>query len=89
MPRADADNPWEDIFPSMLRSCWTATAPVRSKITSRRQCPQTGIGDALKYSASRRGENRPGKAAGCVCRRVDPWRAGVAAQGCSRYGARG
>jgi hypothetical protein len=44
---------------------------------------------SLMYSASRRGENRPRKAAGCVCCRAAGLcerRAGVAAQGVQPHG---
>ena len=72
MPRTDADDPWEYIFPSrcyalaglQLHLCVRRSPHVASAL-------KPASGTSLMYSASRRGENRPRKAAGCVCRRVD------------------
>ena len=76
----------------VLRSCGTARhlSVRRSPCVASALKPESAT--SLRYSASRRGENRPRKAAGCVCRRrlAARWRgcAGRAAArdsvGCAR-----
>jgi hypothetical protein len=89
MPRADADDPWEYIFPSR---CY-ARAGLQLHLSVRRSpyvasALKPASATSLRCSASRRGENRPRKAAGCVCRRAAGCerRAGVAAQGVQPHG---
>jgi hypothetical protein len=67
----------------VLSSCGTATAPVRSKITSRCQCPQIGIG-YVAYVLSLKGrESPPGRPLDAFAVESTPWRgcAGRAAAG--------
>jgi hypothetical protein len=84
MPRADADDPWEYIFPSR---CY-ALAGLQLHLSVRRSpyvasALKPASATSLRCSASRRGENRPRKAAGCF----DVRRAGVvAAQGVQPHG---
>jgi hypothetical protein len=69
MPRTDADDPSEYIFPSR---CY-ALAGLQLHLSVRRSphvasALKPASATSLMYSASSRGENRPRKAAGCVCR---------------------
>jgi hypothetical protein len=64
MPRADADNPWEYILPSRCyalagRHC---TCPFEDHLVA--TALKSASASSLRYSASRRGENRPREAAG-------------------------
>ena len=87
MPRADADDPWEYIFPSR---CY-ALAGLQLHLSVRRSphvatALKPASATSLRYSASRRGENRPRKATGCVFRRR--LRRPRVARACSRTGQR-
>jgi hypothetical protein len=89
MPRADADDPWEYIFPSR---CY-ALAGLRLHLSVRRSphvasALKPASATSLRYSASRRARIAPGRPLDAFCWQAENDALGVAAQGCSRAGPR-